>query len=218
MRARVLPCLLFAAICSRAAIVNPGFETGDFTGWTIGGDSISTGVAVDGALIAGTDAPFSPAFVNVHSGAFAGFATVRCGSNICSPIELVTLSQIVAVIPNTTYSIGFFLGNDSSSGLGINIDDSHLQIFVDGVGLLSPRFENFPTGSSPADMQLFSSSFFSSNRSSITAMFQINGSGTSRDGLSFDDFFVTPVPEPSTASLIVTGIGALLACRRQFRA
>jgi hypothetical protein len=66
-------------------------------------------------------------------------------------------------------------------------------------------------------MQLFSSSFFSSNRSSITATFQINGSGTSRAGLSFDDFFVTPVPEPGTVALIVTGFGALLVWRRQLR-
>jgi hypothetical protein len=142
---------------------------------------------------------------------------VRCGSaGICSPIELITLSQVVAVLPNTTYSIGFFLGNDSSSGLGINTDDSHLQIFVDGTGLLANSLQNFGVGSTPADMQLFSSSFFSGSRTSITATFQITGSGTSRDGLSFDDFFVNAaVPEPGTVILIAMGLAVcFVQCRR----
>src|SRR5712691_7186327 len=125
---RPLLCLL-SAVSAHAGLVNPGFEAGNFAGWMIGGNSISNGVAVDGTLISGTAAPFSPAFVNVHSGAFAGFALVRCSG--CSPTELITLSQVVAVVPNTTYSIGFFLGNDSSSGMGIDIDNNHFQIFVD---------------------------------------------------------------------------------------
>jgi hypothetical protein len=165
-------------------------------------------VAVDQTLIPGTDAPFSPAFVNVHSGTFAGFATVRCNAFGCTPAELITLSQMVSVTPNTTYSLGFFLGNDSSSGLGIAMGPEALDILVDGVGLLT-GFENFPFGSSPSDMQLFSSSFFTGTRSTITATFQINGSGTSHAGLSFDDFFVTPVPEPGTFGLIAAALFTL---------
>ena len=77
------------------------------------------------------------------------------------------------------------------------------QIFVDGLELFpNTGTQSFGLGSTPADMQLFSSSFFSGgSRTSI-------GSGTSRDGLSFDDFFENAVPEPGTVMLIAMGLAA----------
>src|SRR5215472_15670334 len=81
-------------------LVNPGFETGDFTGWTIGGTSTSFGVATTGTVIPETDPPFTPAFVTVHSGDFAAFANVSCSSFIgCTPRLTFTLSQVIAVSP-----------------------------------------------------------------------------------------------------------------------
>jgi hypothetical protein len=207
---RLLLCLLCVTVCSRAGLINPSFETGDFTGWTIGGNSISKGVAADGTLISGTDAPFSPAFVNALTGNFAGFAVVKCG-NGCSPLELITLSQVVAVAPSAEYLIGFFLGNDSPSPVGFNIDDNHLQIFVDGVGLLPSNPTPFvSTGSMSGDMERVAGIFATGSRSNVTVKFQISASGTSRAGLSFDEFFLESiVPEPGSAALIAIGLALL---------
>jgi hypothetical protein len=204
-------------LSAHAALVNGGFETGDFTGWAVGGNSLSDGVATDGALIAGTTAPFTPAFVNAHGGTFAAFALVRCAGLIACPArELITLSQVVSVVPSTTYSAGFFLGNDSPATFGTFTQDADLQIFVDGVGLLPSGQRNIDPGSTSADMKLFSGTFPSGGRTTVTVMFQIIGSGTARAGASFDDFFVEPVPAPETGStqLIAAGLCALIWHRR----
>jgi hypothetical protein len=202
---RLLLCLFCVTICSRANFINPGFETRNFNGWTLGGNSPASGVAVYGTAIFGGS-------VNVHSGEFAGFALVRCTDHC--PQELITLSQVTPVIPNTTYSIGFFLGNDYSSVVGIDINDSAVQIFVDGTGLLFHNPGNLLPGSTPADMQLISGSFFSGDRTSVTATFQIVGSGSQAVPFSFDDFFVnetaSAAPEPGTLMLVAMGLAICL--------
>jgi len=200
------------AMRADAAIVNvlqnPGFETGTFSGWTVGGNSALTGVDVDGTLITGAISPFPPNFVNVRSGAFAAYGLVAG-----SPIERFIISQTVSVLPNQIATVGFNLGNDSQSGFGMTIDDLHTQIFINGVGLLPNQFVNGGIiGSTPADFAQFSGSFNTGSNTSITVAFAINGSGTSRVGLSLDDlFFDTEDPNvvPEPASLALFGVGAL---------
>lgn len=193
-------CMLCCSL-NGAVLVNPGFETGNFTGWTIGGTSTSFGVATAGTIIPGTDFPFTPAFVAVHSGDFAAFANVDCNTDIgCTPRLIFTLSQIVALSPNSTYSAGFYLADDSSSGMGVLVGDADMQIFVNGVGILQPTgVINIP---GDGTFQLFSGSFSTGASAIDTITFQINGSGTSRAGVSLDDFFVQAAPEPATLPLI----------------
>ena len=70
-------------------LVNPGFETGDFSGWTVGGNSMNTGVASDGTPISGFDPPFAWNYVNVRSGDYAGYALVKDGTD---PVERIILT------------------------------------------------------------------------------------------------------------------------------
>ena len=193
-------------------LVNPGFETGNFSGWTIGGNSLQSGVAVDGTYIPGEDAPFFPNFQNVRSGAFAGNALVQGGDD---PVERIILSQTVSVLPNQNVNVGFWLGNDSQSAFGMPTDDAHTQIFIDGVGLLANNFAVITAGSGPSAFSLLSGSFNTGTRSSINVDFSINGSGTSRVGASFDDFFFQSenAPEPTASTLLGLGITALLSFR-----
>jgi hypothetical protein len=75
---------------------NPGFETGDFTGWTVNDPSNFTGV--------GNDAAFA------HSGTHYAFlgATPNTGS----------LSQSLATMAGQSYTLSFWLANDATPGLG----------------------------------------------------------------------------------------------------
>lgn len=195
-------------------LVNPGFETGDFTGWTVGGNSIQTGVATYGTLIPNSDPPFTPCYQNVHSGNFAGNALVK---DYLDPAESILLTQTVAVAVNQNVDVGFWVGNYSQSTFGMNIDDSHTQIFINGNGILPAELENVYPGSGSGDFILVSGSFNTGAQTSITVAFQINGSGTSRVGVSFDDFYFTPVavPEPTSLPIAALGVGALMIFRRR---
>ena len=206
--------LLFVALMvfssmAHATLINPSFETGDFTGWGVGGLNGGSGVGADGAPIPGVTSPFIPSFVNVRSGSFAAHGAIANTAG-----EFLSLTQTINVAAGNQ-TAGFFMGLDSSSGMGINnaIAANRLAILINGtVAPFTTRHpvNNFPTGSTPANMIEFSSDFLSFG-GLTTFEFRISGSGTSRAGISVDDFFVTgaigEVPEPS--SLILFG-GALL--------
>src|ERR1700756_1974087 len=77
-------------------ITNPGFETGDFTGWSISGGF----VGVDGTVGA----------VSPHSGNFQ--ALLGSGGGI---------SQSVATTPSQSYTIDFFAASSSATGAPVTL-------------------------------------------------------------------------------------------------
>src|SRR5215831_18084751 len=70
--------LLFgtSSVAQQNLLTNPGFETGDFTGWTMTQNSPNYGVNTNGFLITGTDPSFGPITVVTHSGNYAAYSTV----------------------------------------------------------------------------------------------------------------------------------------------
>lgn len=93
--------LLLAAVPTQAAInlvANPGFESGDFSGWTEFGATSFQGVD-------------SSIFVR-HSGTY--------GASFFSTGEVSGISQEIDTIPGTEYTLSFWLQND---GDGPNIFD-----------------------------------------------------------------------------------------------
>lgn len=70
-------------------VVNGGFETGDFTGWTVGSSN---------SLFVDTASPHTGIY-SAHLGNYG---------------SLVALGQLLATTPGTTYNLSFYLENDSS--------------------------------------------------------------------------------------------------------
>jgi hypothetical protein len=149
------------------------------------------------------------------------------------PIERIILSQTVAVLPNRTYDIGFWVGTDNPIGTGVDIGlgqhaGQNTQIFVDGTPELDRTPQTFmaPTpyggtavyfplfpGTGPDDFRLAWGQFDSASRTSVDVAFAINAGGFVRPVVSFDDFFLQehdpkddPVPEPGTLSLLLLGL------------
>ena len=91
--------LSFAHPASADLVTNGGFETGDFTGWTVGGTGTGTAL-VDGA--------------NPHSGSFAASF-----SNLVTLNDTISISQTINTIPGATYDLSLWLAHfaiDRGSG------------------------------------------------------------------------------------------------------
>ena len=89
---RILVCLVvvlsLSVIASANLVVNPGFETGDFTGWTQSGNTGFSAVTMSAA----------------HTGSFgASFGPVG---------SLGFLSQNLVTDPGASYDLTFWLSND----------------------------------------------------------------------------------------------------------
>jgi PEP-CTERM motif-containing protein len=105
----IIAVLASAALSARAQnlVTNPGFETGDFSGWTQFGDTSFTDVQS----------------FNVHSGSFAAeFGPTASDGGI---------TQNIATTPGITYTVDFWLDNRDTSGT------NHMSASFAGVTVLT---------------------------------------------------------------------------------
>ncbi len=222
---RIVVCLLVIGLGTGLAsadlvnlLANPGFETGDLTGWTVGGINGGVGVLTDGASIPGvTYVDFVPAYQNVRSGSYGAYA-VTAAVPVSGPVEYASFSQTVNLVPGT-YTASFYMGHDESSGFGIGwaISNGYLGIRIDGnpVPFNSSYANNFSPGSGPGDFTLFDADFVSTG-GLTTVEFRISGSGYARAGISVDDFSlmgeVSSLAIPAPGAMVLAGLGAGLVC------
>ncbi len=188
-------------------LLNPGFETGDFNGWTVGGTAVFSGVAIDGTPLPGASASFQPNFVNVQTGSFAAFAGLGCdGLTNCSGI---TLTQTVSIVPGFLTQAQFSIGNDSPIQFSIAP-----QIFMDGLPLLPDFSISIFADSGPSQFFAFAAQFDPGTNTSATITFVVNGASAGTFGASLDTFFVrqffpSAVPTPASLLLVISGVAAL---------
>lgn len=166
-------------------VVNGGFETGNFSGWSQSGAfmSVTGGPGHVGPYIGG----YGP-----HSGDYyAALGTVR---------GFGTLSQTLTTTPGQTYSLSFFLANDSGTPNEFRVDWNGATL-LDQTGI-----GNQPYGAHTFVVKA------TGTTASLT-VFERNDPGY----LSLDDVTVAtgnvdggpPPKAPEPSSLVLIGVGAL---------
>ncbi|MGI9087984.1 MAG: hypothetical protein ACR2HH_09635 [Chthoniobacterales bacterium] len=178
--AALLLCLS-AAPAVHSQVINGGFETGDLTGWTV--------VDPDGYIAIGSD----PAFA--HSGNYH--------LNLGSGPALGSLSQDLSTAAGSTYSLSFWLANDSS------VPPNEFDVFWDGNLVFSlTNVAVFPYTN-------YSIPNLVASGSSTTLEFRNRNDA---DFFRLDDIQVDVVPEMSTLPLVLLGLGLVSLGRVKIRA
>jgi hypothetical protein len=124
----VLMCAVAQGASGQNLVANPGFETGDFTGWTLSGNTGFTSVVS------------SP----VHSGSYAGsFGQVGSTGD---------LFQTLVTVPGMTYTFSFWLANDGGTPSSFEADWNGSSVFSltnpAGFGYTQETFSEVATGTS----------------------------------------------------------------------
>ena len=191
--AAVCTFLAGAALADPNLVVNPGFETGDFTGWMLTGET-----RPDHSFV--SDADTDPGWDEwlPHDGAaFAALGAV--GSDL-------SLSQTFATTPGQTYTFSFHLGSDGES-------PNALTALWDGSTVLAlanqpeTQGHHLIGGPAAAGYAVYS---FTRVASGPTTTIQFD-SRNDEGWWALDDVSVT-LPEPSSPPSIGAGILALVAC------
>lgn len=176
--------VLFTTAAHANLIVNGGFETGDFTGWTQSGWFIDT--------------------TNPHSGVYD--ASTGCGGASCTTVgdpNSAFIAQTVATTVGTTYNLSFFYdsgqlatagsellvlwGDPAASGLSTVVD----FVDVDTSGLYTQYTGTVTATSATSELELL-------GRQDL-------------DFYSLDDVWLTAatttsMPEPGTLSGLLAGL------------
>jgi hypothetical protein len=189
----ILPafCLSFCALQAGAAEVcaspnnlvqNCGFETGDFSGWTVSGDTANAGVDS----------------FDAHTGSFgaflAGFGSFNAGDTNYTFVE-----QTLATTPGREYTLSYFTAHFTNANVTPD------NVFAAGIdNLLIPsslqvNVANVPyTGSAPYSFKAGSSS----------TLLSFLAEDANFD-FSLDDVSVVASPEPASFWLVAPVLGVL---------
>jgi hypothetical protein len=166
-------------------VVNGGFETGDFTGWSVGGNS----------EFVRSDHP--------HTGTFE--------AKLGNVLSAGFLSETLATIASTTYTLDFWLEADTVLGSPKNFFDAS----VNGIRV----FDEVVTGRGPIvghDYQEHSFGFVATGLTTLRfdsrndqAFFRLDDVSV-QEGAPLN----TAVPEPATLSLMLVGAAGLAGAWR----
>jgi hypothetical protein len=191
--------IAFAPICHANLVSNDGFETGDFSNWTISGSFACVAASARGGNIVDPGADPGPNSGNYAAylggcGDFSG-----CGSSVAN-----ALTQTLATVPGQGYTLDYFLaaptdgGTSTPNSLMILWDSSTIDIIMNLVSNSYIEYTYFVIGSG-SDVLEFDTMDY-------PAAFVL------------DDISVEATPEPSTMLLIGFGLVAMVAARSRFRA
>ncbi len=193
-------------------VSNCGFESGDFTGWSLTGNLLG---GVPGSYIGVDNTKPNSGTYEAYFGAPSQYAQTSSGDTYGPP---TTLSQDVAGVSNYhLYQISFYLANDGCSvSDGCPGEYNHFDASFAGQTLFDQN--NLPTTSGAYDPYTFTAGSVN-----YTPLLQFNF--TNDDSFFYlDDVVVTdlgpggPAPEPASLLLVAPALAGLLFFLRRRRA
>jgi hypothetical protein len=188
MRGTLMSVVVLLLACGAAhagLIVNGGFETGDFTGWTVtGANVLNTNYGIS------TNTPED----GVYCAWFSGSST-----------SLTYLSQTFATVPGQEYNARVWISYTQQDATS-----NEIQFWWGGI-----EETNGSAPSTEPWTNLSNVFTATSSSTTITLGFQSLGplSQPNNGWFAVDDLSVSAVPEPASLLLCLLG-GALLAARR----
>jgi len=175
-------------------VVNCGFETGDFTGWTIGGN-----IANPGGNYYGVDA------FDANSGNFGAYMS----EDEIASTAVVTLSPTLnaSIAGGALWQITFWLQQDTAPTTGYTHTFSATW---DGTTLLSLT----PTVAVPGPNGVWTEYTFTEGTAPVGSTPLVFSFRNDDSYWSIDDVSVVNLPEPPAGVLVGTALCALLLLRR----
>ena len=197
-------CGFQAGLASADMIVNGGFETGDFTGWTV-----SNAVVYDGS---GNQDYWDAGVLNngsAHAGnyeAYLGKAVNLTGGSLLDP---GTISQSFATTKGQAYTISFYVANDGGVALpGYNQNGTSLFQALWNGNITNPNLVDSPA----FGYTLYSyTGIATGDTSTISFAFQHDTSTFRLDDVSA----TSAVPIPGAVWLFGSGLIGLIGLKRK---
>jgi hypothetical protein len=184
-----IAALLFSfavpAVHADNIVVNGGFETGDFSGWTV----------TNGGAFTLVDSKYNLGGFGAHTGSsYAALGAVE---------HLGSVSQTLATTPGQAYTLGFFLASDGFTPNQLKVDWDGTTVFdlsnLPRQGYTEFKIPVLATGASTT-LTFFERNdpgYLSLDDVSVSSSDQVRGSGG------------TPPPSPEPGSLTLLALGAL---------
>ena len=163
-------------LAGTSIIQNGGFETGNFNGWTLVGNTTNGNTIYNAVVSAGSfDDNSGTNFI--HSGTYGAFL---------GDIQIATLSQKLNTFPGQAYLLSFWLDNPTNGAA---------QLFLVNWNTNSPGINQIYYFTNPSVMPW----------TNITMVVTATGTNTTLqfgaenmpDGFGFDDVTLIPIPAPS---------------------